>query len=140
MGDIRRALAARMRTVAPDDLRIYPFVADGPTVPCMWIEPDRKFRNYQVVFGGKGNSFQMILTIAVSRMDEESAQDALDDLLDDEDDSSFVNALHGLTGDPSDALTSLISYVDVDYADSYGTYKVGDTYFFGAQVHITVVC
>lgn len=140
MGPIRRALKARMATVAPPDMKIYAFIPDAVVVPCVWIEPDRKFRNYQIVYGGGSNEFQMILTVVVNRLEEESAQDALDDLLDDEDPNSFVNALHGLRGDPNDELTALVSYVNVDYGDSYGTYKVGDTYYFGAQLHITVMC
>lgn len=140
MSQIRRSLKACLDTIAPPDLNVYAFIPDSVIVPCVWIEPDRKFRNYQVVFNGGSNEFQMILTVVVNRVEEEAAQEDLDDLLDDEDPGSFVNALHGLRGDPNDELASFISYVDVDYADSYGTYRVGDTYYFGAQLHITVMC
>lgn len=134
MGDVRRALKERLDQIVDDQTMVYAFVPDGPSVPCVWIEPDRSNAEFQIQFSGGGTKFRLLLTILVNRRDEESAQDALDAFIDE--DGPFVA---GLQESCAEYQSVGISYVDALTAASYGTYKVGDTYYFGVQIAIRVV-
>ncbi len=130
LGDIRRALRDRIEALVPEDVRVFPFVPDGVVVPCVWIEPDRTTTEFQIAFNtGSGEIYNLLLTILTNRIDEESAQDALDLYVDP--DGPFKT---GLEQGTNDQLAGLISYLDVLKAIGYGTYKVGDTFYFGIQL------
>lgn len=137
LGDVRRAVRDRLISMVPTDVKVYAFITDAASVPCLWIEPSRRFMKPTTDFGG-GCEYFLILTIVVNRMDEESAQDALDDYLDPA--GPFVAGLEGTSGtEPLDDLKVLVDFTEVISGDSYGTYKVGDTYYFGAQLSIKVM-
>lgn len=134
MGAVRRAIKERLDSIVPDDLLVCAFVPDGITPPYVWIEPDRTNAEFQIQFQGGGTKLKLLITILTNRMDEESAQDYLDDFIDE--DGPFVD---GLQQSGPDYESAGISYVDALVAGSYGTYKVGDTYYFGVQIAIRVV-
>ena len=98
------------------------------------MEPARPFVDYQQAFGGAGTEWKFIVTILVNRVDEESAQDAIDEYLDP--DGQFVEVLQarGL----GDSLSEIAQYVEVMSATRYGAYRVGGVMYFGAQLMLTV--
>lgn len=135
MGQMRALRAALLERVGQlPDLTTYPFVPDGVNAPAVWVEPNRPFVDYQQVFAGGVTEWQFVLTIVVNRIDEESAQDELDDYLDPF--GPFVELLQDRS--IRDALYDGAHYVEVMSATRYGTYQIGGTAYLGAQIMITV--
>lgn len=133
IGAIRRALMDRIGPIP--DTTLYAFIPDAVNVPCLFIEPDRPFMDYQIVmqYGGRAN-LKFVITFITNRIDEESAQAQVDDFLDPE-----GQVVANLQDRVDDALNDLVASVEVDYATRYGSYKVGGTNYFGVQLQITVM-
>lgn len=131
---IRYALASRMSAALPG-VAITPFLPDSvASAPCIWIEPDRPFINYERVFEIGRVEYRLMLTILTNRLDSESSQINLDAFLDPGGD--LITTLH--SGDIEDDLSELVSYVTVLQANRYGAYSVGGTTYLGAQLIIAV--
>lgn len=133
MGVVRRALATRIGVVAKD-FHVYPFVPDAVIVPCLYIDPDRPFIDYQQAFRDGQACWKFALTILVNRIDDESAQEALDDLVDPF--GPIVTRLQD--ANVEDDLSEVAAYVEVLTGTRYGSYRVGATSYFGTQIMIEV--
>lgn len=132
MNAIRRALLTRVGTI--QDVTTYPFVPDSINAPAMFVQPGQPFVDYQKAFRGGGTEWKFFITILVNRIDEESAQDDLDDYLDP--DGVLVDILQ--SRDVDDALFQLVDYVEVMSAQRYGAYRIGNTTYLGAEMVIVV--
>lgn len=133
MGDVRRALAERIGQVA-DDFTVYAFIPDAVIAPCLYIDPDRPFLDYQQAFRSGQAYWRFAITILVNRIDDESAQNALDDLVD-----PFGVIVSRLQADDiDDSMAEIACYAEVLSATRYGSYRVGGTTYFGTQIMIEV--
>jgi len=137
MADLRWGIADRIRGYA--DIQVYAFIPDAMSVPCVFIEPGRPFLDYQAAFNGAGARWRFLVTVLTNRMDEESAQEALDFYLDPE--GPIVAALHRDDPGPPhlDVLDRIAQVVQVVSASRYGSYKVGGTHYYGVQITVEVL-
>lgn len=135
IGAIRRALVARIGPIP--DTTAYAFVPDGVNVPCFFVGPDRPFIDYTQVFQMGRSELHFVLTYLTNRIDEESAQDQIDEFIDPA--GQVISNLLDTTVD--DTLSQLISYVELSTvtAARYGSQRVGGTSYFGVQVQFTVM-
>lgn len=132
MTEIREALVARLGVIPDFDAR--PYIPDSINVPGCFVEPDRPFVDYAIVFQTGQLKWNFQLTVLASRLDEPSAQNALDDLM--HPFGPLVGALQSM--EIEDDLSELISYVNVLQATRYGAYEIGGTTYLGAQLSIEV--
>lgn len=116
------------------DVTTYAFVPDAIIAPAMFVQPAQPFVDYQKSFRGLGTEWKFFITILVNRIDEESAQDDLDNYL--SPDGVLVDILQRT--DIDDDLAELIDYVEVMSAQRYGAYRIGNTTYLGAEMVIVV--
>jgi hypothetical protein len=140
IGAIRRALKDRIGTLP--DTTGYAFIPDAFNPPLFFVSPDRPFIDYQQVFGRGGaglnrSEMRFIINYATNRIDEESAQNQIDEFLDPA--GQVVSNL--LDTQVQDSLSELISYIELNTvtATRYGSQRVGGTSYFGVQLQITVM-
>lgn len=133
MSEIREALAARLGTYP--DFTAYEYVPDGIYAPAAFIEPDRPFVDYQKAFQTGQICWTFLVTVLVNRMDEPSAQKELDKYLDPM--GGFVSLLQST--EEEDALSELVSFVNVLKGNRYGAYSIGGTTYLGAQLLVEVM-
>lgn len=132
MSAIRKALMARLGTIP--DVTPYYFIPDAINAPAMFLEPDKPFADYQKAFQQGQIEWRYLLTILVNRLDEESAQLALDGYLDPS--GPVISTL--LAPNVGDTLSSISGYVDVLGGERYGAFQVGATTYLGAQLLVVV--
>lgn len=132
MGAVRRALAKRIQPL--EDVTVYPFVPDAVNAPAIYIDPDRPFIDYQQAFRDGQACWKFALTLLVNRIDDESAQNALDDMVDPF--GPIVTRLQDTGID--DDFSALACWAEVLTATRYGSYRVGGTSYFGCQLMIEV--
>lgn len=134
IGSIRRAVVDRIGPI--DGISGYAFVKDVANVPCYMIRVDPNWAKFQVMsFGVIGISeVNLSITFYTNRLDEESAQEAIDDFFDPRG-PMFTNLLstNTPTGPIDDDLSRLVSYVEFGSGDQYGMHAVGGTHYWGAR-------
>lgn len=131
MGAIRRAMVDRLGTIP--DVTVYRFVPDAINAPAMWVQPARPFVEYHHQAPGD-TEWRFVVTTLVNRIDEESAQDALDEYL--HPSGVLVRTLQ--YSDSDDALARLVNYVEVLSGQRYGVFSVGGTTYLGAEILVCV--
>jgi hypothetical protein len=128
MGQIRRAVMDRLGQIP--DVTPYAFVPDAVETPAVFIEPAASFVDYTQGYGRP--NWKFVITVLVNRIDEDTAQDALDDYIDP--DGPIVAIL--ARTDIDDSLNAVASIEPLS-AGRYGSYRVGNTTYLGAQISIS---
>lgn len=136
IGSIRRACVDRIGPL--EDITGYPFIKDSANVPCYMIRVDPDWAKFQTMRAGVIgiSELPMSITFYTNRMDEESAQDAIDDFFDPYG-PMFTNLLtvNTPTGPIDDDLSRLVSYIEFIRGDQYGMHAIGGTQYWGARAH-----
>jgi hypothetical protein len=136
MREIRQAIITRLSAVSPiSDITYYWFEPDELDAPAIVVLPDDPFVDYRQTFQHGLTEWNFVLTLFANRMDEESAQELLDEWTDPR--GPFVLGLH--SDDIDDALWALAPYgVEVMSGVRYGGFVQGNTRYLVAQLRVCV--
>lgn len=129
LSDIRAAVRTALEGI--EGMTVYEWMPDSVNIPCAFIQPGSPLVNYRTRFGSGKAEWTFFLTVLVSRTQEEAAQFELDQYL--SPDGPIVTALHG-----GGSLGGVVDYATVVRADRYGSFRVGDTNYFGVQLMVEV--
>lgn len=117
--------------VSPD-LNVYDWVPDSIIAPAAFIQPASPLIEYQTRFGAGKAIWRFHITVLLSNKEEQSNQMELDEYLSPT--GPIVTALQG----PDSSLGGVIDFANVVRAERYGSFRVGDTNYFGAQLLVEV--
>lgn len=133
MSALRKAIIERLGVF--DDLTCYWYDADEVEAPAVIVMPDRPFVDYQQAFRSRLAEWRFVLTLLVQRVDEEAAQEALDDYVDPH--GPFVARLRET--DVGDSLTELSQdFVTVTAGTNYAEHSRSGTAYLTAQIKVVV--
>jgi hypothetical protein len=137
MRELRQAICDRLATVATDrDITYYPFEPDEVDAPAICVLPDDPFVDYHQAQGhSQSAEWRFVLTLFVNRVDEDSAQQLLDEWVDPA--GVFVTALQ--SDDYYDRLFELShNYVTAVSGGRYGGFVQGNTSYLVAQMRVSI--
>lgn len=134
---VRNALADAVRDPIVPGLNALGYVPDTVPAPCFYageVDIDPNF-----VFGG---AYLATVTcrLLVSRTDDQSGQQLLDEYLSRTGPKSVIAALLAARGAPAEpALGGLADDLLIESIGAYRLYLVGETQFYGAEIRVRVV-
>lgn len=132
-GTVRRALVNTLGELP--DFNVYDKIQDSFPVPAIFVSPANPVVEYYDTRGGKRHSaWRMLVTVLVNRIEIESAQDELDPLTDRE------GPIFGTLQDQVlTKLGGIAQYTTVVRAERYGTFRVGNTDYYGVQFLVEAI-
>lgn len=132
MLDVRKAVIGRLKPVL--DFTYYWYAPTMPVAPAVLVMPDHPPVDYQQAFSSNTAEYRLVLTLIVDRIDEETAQEQLSELL--APTGPIVGALHD--DDQADSLSKLTRYVQVTSAGSFSEMTMGGVTYYYAQLRVSV--